>query len=211
MSENCNCRGYFKTTNWDYEIYQITTLFFCPFWGHPIKNIILLFFHYFLMELKKNYSYISFLGYISSYHMLISGIWRNTNILRLGYPQERLLLVKYSHDSQWKQRKWNMHLPWFTNSVLLFVVLELLWASRPWFEVLIDETLRCEGNALFSISQALLLQKSSLEPRFLKRWPWTFWPLDGLSTKITCGGFTQHPRQLLLCYNQVYNHKRWLA
>nr|GLL46306.1 hypothetical protein Itr_chr14CG09570 [Ipomoea trifida] len=66
-------------------------------------------------------------------------------------------------------------------NIAVAVVALLQIGSKAWFEVLIDEALLWDGNALLSISQALLLQK----------------PLDRSSTDITVGGFVQHPKQPL--------------
>lgn len=92
------------------------------------------------------------------------------------------------------------YLPWFINSEGLLVPPEVLWVSRVWFEVLIDDILLWDGKALLSISPELGLQKSSVKLCFFTRWPWIFSPLDGSSTEIMSGGFVQHPRKPLLCY-----------
>lgn len=102
-------------------------------------------------------------------------------------------------------------LPWFTNSEELLVPPALLWVSRVWFEVLIDEILLWDGKALLSISPELGLQKSSVKLCFFTRWPWILSPLDGSSTEITSGGLVQHPKQPLLCYELGLSPCKWLV
>ena len=106
--------------------------------------------------------------------------------------QKQLGIQEPSSSSSKEQKKLTkLNLPWFTNSVGLLV---LPWGSRGGIDVLIDETLLC-----VSISQVLLLQKSSEMLAFLTVWPRILSPLDGLSTAIISGGLVQHPRQPLLC------------
>lgn len=103
------------------------------------------------------------------------------------------------------------YLPWLTNSGGLLVLPELLFGSETWFKVLIDDILLWDGNALLSISNVLVLQKSSVILCLFTRLPWILSPLDGSSTEIISGGFIQHPRQPLLCYKLGLEPKKWLV
>jgi hypothetical protein len=63
--------------------------------------------------------------------------------------------------------------------------------------------LLCDWSVLLSISQVLVLQKSSDTLGFFTKRPWILNPLDGSSTATISGGLLQHPKQPLYPCNQI--------
>lgn len=100
-----------------------------------------------------------------------------------------------------------MILPWFINSFGL-LLLPAPCCSLDCAAVLIEDMLRCDCKALFSISCGLVLQKSSDKLRCLTERPWILKPLEGSSTAIIGVGFA-HPKQFLLCCKPGWTNK-WL-
>ena len=68
--------------------------------------------------------------------------------------------------------------------------------------------LLCDWIPLFSISCALVLQKSSDKLAFLTERPWILKRLEGLSTAVIGVGLTQQPKQPLLCSKPGLARKR---
>lgn len=89
----------------------------------------------------------------------------------------------------------NFNSPWFTNSVGLLVPAEV----EVLLVKLIEDMLLCDWSVLLSISQVLVLQKSSDTLGFFTKRPWILNPLDGSSTATISGGLLQHPKQPLYC------------
>jgi hypothetical protein len=89
----------------------------------------------------------------------------------------------------------NYNSPWFTNSVGLLVLAEV----EVLLVKLIEDMLLCDWSVLLSISQVLVLQKSSDTLGFFTKRPWILNPLDGSSTATISGGLLQHPKQPLYC------------
>lgn len=100
--------------------------------------------------------------------------------------------------SQWKSES-SKNWPWFTNSDGLALRAAAL-GSRVWLIVLIDDMLPCDWTALLSISNVLLVQKSSDLLSFLSVRPGFDDNLFGGSFTVTGFGFVWHARQPLLCY-----------
>ena len=105
------------------------------------------------------------------------------------------------------QKLTDKDLPWFTNSGGLLVLPALLWGSKVWFDVLIDEMLPWDWTALLSISPVLVLQKSSTGLGLIAVLPWIVSPFGDSYTPIISVGLLQHPRQPLLCYKSGLTRK----
>jgi hypothetical protein len=106
-----------------------------------------------------------------------------------------------------KSNGWNS--PWFTNSFGLLLLPAACW-SLDWATVLIEDMLLCDWIPLFSISWALVLQKSSDRLAFLTERPWILNRLEGSSTAVIGVGLAQHPKQPLLC-SKPGSASDWLA
>jgi hypothetical protein len=102
-----------------------------------------------------------------------------------------------------------MNSPWFINSFGLLQLPDACW-SLDWANVLIEDMLLCDWIPLFSISCALVLQKSSERLAFLTDRPWILNRLEGSSTAIIGVGLAQHPKQPLLC-SKPGSTSDWLA
>ena len=102
-----------------------------------------------------------------------------------------------------------MDSPWFTNSFGLLLLPAACW-SLDWATVLIEDKLLCDWIPLFSISWALVLQKSSDRLAFLTERPWILNRLEGSSTAVIGVGLAQHPKQPLHCSKPV-SASDWLA
>ena len=100
-----------------------------------------------------------------------------------------------------------MNLPWFKNSFGLLLLPAACW-SLDCATVLIEDMLLCDWIPLFSISCALVLQKSSDKLAFLTERPWILKRLEGSSTAVIGVGLTQQPKQPLLCSKPGLASKR---
>lgn len=92
-------------------------------------------------------------------------------------------------------------LPWFTNSEGALALDAAPWGARIWFDVLIDEMLPCDSMALLSMSQVLVVQKSSDIFGLVSFWLWILKPFVGSSSDLIDLGLRWHARKPLLCYN----------
>ena len=167
----------------------------------------------YILELQINQSYKPSCSHTSTRKSTISGrgIGRENRLFipnKLSYVAFQLIVGSRTLAFVWEEDPFASHCclvcnqrlnPLLTNSLGLLLLAEVAVLLVK----LIEDTLLCDCIVLLSISQVLVLQKSSDTLGFLTRRPWILNPLDGSSTATISGGLLQHPKQPLYPCNQV--------